>query len=607
MPRKKETVDSVLKSKALAGLGVKEIKKEGGAVSLTLNTGEMSDEVKRNLANGYIRGYDITTAASNQMAAAPFEAPYFEGITSHFANLTIHDKIRLAMRYFRSEPLVGKIIELMKVFSIDGFRNEHPDPKIKQFYDDWAEAVNIEQVLGWMFLEYYRSGNVVTWRELVPYKKGGIDLQNNSLYLSTSAKKKEWTKKMIPGAYTILNPLTVSVDGVVGYRDSLYFMPPMIDNEKISGNTTEDFYDIVLRHTPKEMQERAKIEGKVPLSQKNVRRVLRMRMPYEPYGSILMERAFASIHEKNKLRQMDLTMVNSVINQIIKVTVGNDTHPATPRQIKALADAFKNVGKSQTIFWNHTLNIEVIRPDTKVLNREKYERIDDDIRSAFGIPAILTGESGGRTNFATAYLSVKAFLANLMEGRRDVLDWLKGEYRDIAEVMGFDSFPEPRFNTLALTDEIAEKQVIMQMLDRGIISYTTAQSVLGYDPQVEQERRKVESKLYEKGEIGPLAGSPYNQAGGQAADNKQIDGKEAEASKTNRQSVDKKIDAPQNNKSGDSGRPTTAKGNYPQSRKTAKIKGQGSEGEVDQLDLPELTASEILDITGEFEVKAPTN
>ena len=331
-----------------------------------------------------------------------------------------------------------------------------------------------------------------------------------------------------------------------------------------------------------------------------------MRMPYEPYGKVMMERAFAGIHEKNKLRQMDLTMMNSMMNQIIKVTIGNDDFPATPRQLKMLATAFQNSGASNTIFWNHTLNIEVIRPDPDILNKEKYERVNEDIRNAFGISEVLTGGGGSKTNFATAFLSLKAFLTNLQEGRKDILHWLRGEYQDIAEAMGFDSFPEPSFNPLSLTDEIGEKQIIISLIDRGIISYQSAQSRLGYDPEIELERRKAETKDREDGTLGPT------QMMGEQIDKEVVDDTEEvsknvekekkkqpetqEHKKVQKNTRNSKVGTPPNQKGPDNkppeakksarkkaakkqagldGRPKTPKGKTMPNRKTAKIKGAG--------------------------------
>ncbi len=439
---------------------------------------------------------------------------------------------------------------------------------------------------------------------MVPYKKSQFRFAappysvDGSFNASEAAKKHRFTKQMIPGAYWVLNPLTVFVDKNSVYNENIYLNTSQIT---VDPTSSADLNTLLIRNTPKDlMANRTGDNEKAYYKQKDIRRILRMRQPYEPYGSVLMERAFGAIHEKNKLRQMDMSMVNSVINQIVKVTIGNDDFPATPRQLKNLADAFRNVGKSQVIFWNHTLNIEVIRPDTKVLNQEKYARVDTDIRNAFGISEVLTGSGGSKTNFATAFLSLKAFLTNLQEGRKDALRWLTPELEEIAEVMGFDSIPEASFNSLSLTDEIAEKQLIIQMIDRGIISYESAQSKLGYDPAIEMERRKAEQPLLQSGVLG-IMGVPFQQAAvdkettntkdkviknnkkedSQSVDNQ--DKKEVQLNRRNSQNgKDPSKKVPDKNNpakvvKGANGRPKTPNGKkMPTRTKQPKVKGQAS-------------------------------
>lgn len=622
MPRRKATGSDIKIPAELKALGATGAKQVGNKIELTMDTTNLAPKTKRKMASGLVRAGAGAKIVDND----PWMAPYFEGPYSNSARLSVHEKMKRARAYFHSDPLVGKIIEFMKVFSNDGFKNEHSDPKIKKFYDDWAKTVNLELVMSWMFLEYYRSGNVVTYRELVPFEKefkfmaspysvDGSNMFSNEAeaYRALAAKSK---KKMIPGAYTVMDPISVFVEGNNAFNDNLYF-----SNDSIKGSNSElvntkdamDNVDLRLNNVPSEMRVKHQGSDRVPLSSKNVRRVLRMRQPYEPYGSVMMERAFAAIHEKNKLRQMDLAMVNSVINQIVKVTIGNDEFPATPRQLKNLASAFNNIGKSQIIFWNHTLAIEVIRPNTEVLNKEKYERVNEDIRNAFGISEVLTGGGSAKTNFATAFLSLKAFLTNLKEGRKDVLRWVRQEYEDIAQVMGFDSYPEPTFDQMSLTDEIAEKQIIIQLIDRGVISYQTAQSRLGYDPDIELQRREEEKPYMEEGILG-LKGSPFQEeTDKQAIDeeeevkenieiekNKEPQTKQQEINQRNRdnnknvnpskkipdkklpketdehrrQQKDAKTKRAANKIKAKEGRPKTPVGKKPGRRKPPKIKGQ---------------------------------
>ncbi len=599
--------------KELKAFGVQGAVQRGNQIELMIDPKNLSKDKRMKLGSG------LTRAAAASLSNDPYLPLSYEGPYT-VDNMPVHEKIKLAMRIFRSDPLVGRIIEMMKVLSNDGFKNEHSNPKIKKFYDNWCQSVNLELIFDWIFLEYYRSGNVTTWRELVPFKKSAFRFAappysvDGSLSAAMAAKKNMFTKQMIPGAYTVLNPLTVHVDKLNGYNDLLYFDTK---DTTVDPTSMADVNKLLLTKVPQDMARKFGRASGIPLNQKNVRRILRMRQPYEAYGSVMMERAFAAVHEKNKLRQMDMSMVNSVINQIIKVTIGNDEFPATPRQLKNLAEAFRNVGKSQVIFWNHTLEIEVIRPDTKVLNAEKYQRVDEDIRNAFGIAEVLLGGGGSKTNFATSYLSLKAFLTNLQQGRKDVLRWLRDEYEDIAEAMGFDSIPEVSFNELSLTDEIAESQIVMQLVDRGIISYTSAQSLLGFDPRIELERRTEEKPSRDAGLLGPVA-PPFQEMDETAKrvakeDKKKPDSRDQKVSQLNRsknlaKDPSKNITIPGPPNKGAYGRPQTPNGKkMPGRTKSPKIKGQSSEEQISFIEEVKLDpageAQLVLSIASEFEKK----
>lgn len=596
---KEKDLTGMKDSKLMKSLGVTEMKQTGGQVELFIDPSKLPKSRQK------VVGAGLARAVSSTMTSNPF-APGMHDVASNGSAMTIQQKIKLANAWFDKDPLVGKTIELMKTIANEDFKNECSDPKIKKFYDDWGYRVDLEMVLGWIFLEYFRSGNVPVMREMVPVDKKGfgfpappyagggseVETDKSGVFIKgEAAAKKDYSKKMIPGAYTVLNPLFVSVESINPYGDKLTLN--LGKDQKFELTDPNEVKSIFVRNMPEELKQKALKEDTVALSQDKVKRILRMRQPYEPYGKIMMERAFDALYEKAKLREMDLAMVNSVINQIVKVTIGNDQYPATQAQLKRLADAFQNVGKSQVIFWNHTLNIEVIRPDTKVLNNDKYVRINDDIRDAFGLSPVLNNEGGGSANFATSYLSLKVFIANLKEARRDVLRWLRMEYEDIAKAMNFDTYPEPTFGQMSLTDEISEKQIIMQLVDRGIISYETAQSRLGYDPQIELQRRKEEKKYTDAGVLGipkdPMLESPQGAMNKiiQKDDKKKVDGEDQKASQMEREKT-KHVGRPNGipnrqvkpKRTADQGRPSTPSGSYPKQRKIAKIKGQADETEV---------------------------
>ena len=414
----------------------------------------------------------------------------------------IRKDIEQAVIYHFNDPLVGKVIELMVIFSNDTFINECNDQKIKDWYDAFCFKLNMDQILSQQFLEYFRSSNVVTARALDTYEPDDKRMKGG---------------KLLPSAYTVLNPLDIYPQGN-GPKADLYLNvdknPEFMSALKEEVGLAAQLFDL---KAGKQM----KNDKGVKLNPENVKRILRMCQPYEPMARPMMKRAFQDLYLKAKMKEMDLSTVNGVINQIIKVTIGDKDHVATANKIAAAAKIFKNPTKTLTVVWDHTLNIEVVKPgDPKWLDKGKYEEVNENIRSAFGISQVLSGTGADGLSGNNAYLSVKGFLGNLIEGRKAILWWLYNEYRYIAKQMNFSEVPVPKFRPLALGDEIREKQTLGVLVDNGILSRRSAQETLGYDPETEMKRLKEETKLVNAGELpgkpggaGGAGGRPLGDSG----------------------------------------------------------------------------------------------
>lgn len=593
MPKRK--IDTEL----LKSHGVLDTKQNEHSVEFYLDPNKINSSVKKSIAAlGDMKSLDKGNASN--VYSSPMIPSFYEG-PGKAANMPPHEKMKLAIMYFHSDPMAGKIIELMTTFANDGFKNECRNKKTKKWFDEWNDKAQMEVVRNWIFLEYFRSGNVTTYREFVKYSPE-LFKSKAAFEEAFAAKKKDWTKSQIPIAYTVINPLYVKVKNGENnaWKDTLYGN----DNISVDSSSKEDMNSLeVSSNITQRVKDilRSNVSDK-PLSEKQYQRILRMRQPYEAYGTIMMERAFNALYEKNKMRQMDLDTLNSSISQLIKVTVGDKDYPATPRQVKAITNAFQNVGKSQMIFWNHTLQVEAIKMENHIIDEKKYERVDSDIRNAFGISEVLLGGGGSKVNFATSYLQLKAFITNLIDARKAIARWYDSQYQEIAKVVGFDEVPTVVFNPLSLTDEIAEKQLIMQLVDRGIISYETAQIQLGFDPDIEEERRTNEQPLIKEGIYGPI-GSPYTQA---AADGIVLS---AEQSGKNVKKEDKKTpdnsDQKENqknrasNKTGDPSKNVVIKGG-PKLGDEGRPKGQGPGKKMPNRKSPGRSGASLTDPTTEF-------
>jgi len=87
---------------------------------------------------------------------------------------------------------------------------------------------------------------------------------------------------------------------------------------------------------------------------------------------------------------------------------------------------------------------------------------------------------------------------------------MESELRLVADAMGFKHIPAISFGIMSLRDEAAEKQLMIQLLDRGIISSEKVSEAFGTNFMIELERMKVEQEFREE-HPGVLERSdPYN-------------------------------------------------------------------------------------------------
>ena len=104
---------------------------------------------------------------------------------------------------------------------------------------------------------------------------------------------------------------------------------------------------------------------------------------------------------------------------------------------------------------------------------------------------------------------MKGFSEEVNYARRCVKRWIDHEYEEVALAMGFNRYPQVRFDENALKDEIMMMSVIQGMIDRRIISYETGIEKLGFDFANEVANFLQERPMVMDGVLG-IIGSPYN-------------------------------------------------------------------------------------------------
>jgi len=223
--------------------------------------------------------------------------------------------------------------------------------------------------------------------------------------------------------------------------------------------------------------------------------------------------------------------------------------------------------------WNDAISIEASYPPVdRILSVQKYEAVDRDILRGLGVPDTLLGGTVG-SNFSTGFLGVRTLLERLEEGRNTVARWLNRQLRTIAAIMGHRDIPTIRFGKMSLRDEKAEKMLIIQLLDRNIISIEAVLETFGEDFEIELERLKEEAALREETGVfqkhSPYV-DPINEMDAEDTLEKQSELKQKEIQMQNK--IKTQINK-QKNQKGPKGRPTNTSGIPQQKSRDTKPKG----------------------------------
>jgi hypothetical protein len=258
-----------------------------------------------------------------------------------------------AMKYYVSDPLVGTVTNLLANLAFRGFENDVDDEKIKSFFDTWAFDVRFDEILEWIFLDFFKVGHVTTYKAIAKYEPRVSTLSpipGKVLTGEKAARKKIWSKGHLPISYTVLNPLLVDIDGSLLFNNySIKLKPPkelkdILD--KPSGDLSEEEKRLI-KALPADLKRAAEKSESILLDSRLVGSITYRKQPYERYAKPRSARVFDTIEYKNSLKEADISTLDGISNYILKVTIGSDEYPVvTQAELEAVAKLFDTTSKS---------------------------------------------------------------------------------------------------------------------------------------------------------------------------------------------------------------------------------------------------------------------
>lgn len=418
------------------------------------------------------------------------------------------DIIAACQAIYRRIGFIRNVIDLMADFASDGFELVHPVRSQQQFYQAWAKKVNLAARVNDFMKLALRDANVIVRRRMAKIDLGtsrdmakGIDEKPEVI---KKTRDRRQPNRTIPWRYLFISPTIVEKTGgdlakFFGGEGVAVKLPARLANA-INSPKTQAEKDMVAK-LPAEVVAAAKAKNRLmPLDPERIYVAHYKKDDWDAWATPFLYGILDDVMFKDKMRLADISALDGVINIIRVWKLGDHTKEILPSKaaVSKLISILENNtgGGPLDLVWDSMIDLQVeVPPIDKILGPEKYTSVDADIVRGLGIPDSLLGGSGGKApNAQSAFIQLKTIVQRLEYVREMAIGWLTKELEIVAKAMGF-TMPTIMFGTMALRDEAAEKQLIIQLLDRGVISVESVVKAFGHDFLVELERLREENQI----------------------------------------------------------------------------------------------------------------
>jgi len=425
------------------------------------------------------------------------------------------EAIRMCMDAYDKVGIIRNIIDLMGDFGSQGINIVHENKSVEKFFKQWFRKVDGKERSERFLNNLYRAGQVFIYRsdaKITP----AINKFLKSLASDVVVKIPTTKKNLIPWRYNFLNPLTIDLkDGnlnmMLGRRKFEVSSRTFVDNFQKEAVLTNAFDTL-----PTEIKNLMKKGAKtIPLDEDKLSAFYYKKDDWDQWANPITYAILDDIVMLEKMRLADLSALDGAISNIRLWTLGDFEHKILPT--KAGVDKLRNVlasnvgGGTMELIWGPELKYTESNSQVyKFLGSEKYQSVLNSIYAGLGVPPTLTGMAGNGGGFTNNFISLKTLVERLQYGRDQLTKFWNHEIDIVRRSMGFRKPANIIFDQMTLSDEAAEKNLLLQLADRNIISHETILERFKEVPAVEKTRLNREIKSREEEKMPEKAGPFHN-------------------------------------------------------------------------------------------------
>lgn len=416
--------------------------------------------------------------------------------------------------------IIRNVVDLMADFAMQGIDVNHPQERQEKIYKEWFRRVHGKERSERFLNLLFRLGNVIVQRHTakLPVRierqmrsQGSPDME--------IVEPPKVEKREVPWKYTFRDPLSTEVIAdelsmFVG-QDAFRFaikIPSTLSGRIKSPRT--DAEKAIIAKLPEDVRKAILSGGKlIPLDPNKVRAFYYKRDDWQLWARPMASAILSDLQVLQKMKLADLAALDGAISSIRVWRLGNIEARIlpTPAMMNRLAEMLcNNVGGGvMDLVWGPDIDLVETKTDVHhFLGETKYAPVLTAIYAGLGIPPTLTGAAtqGGFTN---NYISLKTLTERLQYGRDLLTQFWQEEIRLFQRAMGFKTPATLVFDRMVLSDEAAEKQLLIHLWDRNLISDESIMERFKETPEIEQVRIRRENKKRKRGAI-PEKSSPFH-------------------------------------------------------------------------------------------------
>lgn len=431
------------------------------------------------------------------------------------------DIISFCMEAYRRVGIVHNIIDLMADFAVQGVRFSHPSKQKQKLLRGWAKKIK-QKVVSERFANLLlRAGNVVVRRSMAKLPAAEEDrmlAQGDKMPADTQMPESlQPERRTIPIRYTFLNPVSLEILGdelaqftgkqVIALKITSK-LKQQITNPKGAEKDLVSLLPAFLTNAVK--------QGKnvIPLEQDKLFISFYKKDDWQAWADPMTYCILDDLISLEKMKLADLAALDGAISQVRVWTLGDLEKGILPTD--AAIDKLANIllanpgGGAFDLIWGPDLKVNEYKTDVHhFLGGAKYEPVLQAIYGGLGVPQTLTGATSGNSGKTNNVTSLQTMIHRLEYVRDRLVEFWEHELELFRQAMGWQEAGKVVFTKMTMTDEAAEKALLVQLWDRHLISDEVILERFKEIPELENMRIRRETKERES-DKRPERRGPYD-------------------------------------------------------------------------------------------------